>query len=1294
MNGSDGSLIIDTELDNSGFDKGTDKLLKAIGDLSAEVKRFGTEVQKSFSSAISLLRGISSTTDAIFENMGQQAQQATAAQMQFVQATGQARQAVSGLADAESSYDAAMAKVQKKIDAQKAKLSEYYRAQQEIQASTDESLTHAATDDQAARVLEIEEIQLAKLNEKYASQLEALHELEAEYSRLAAAKEKAGSVPAYSAEDLKTVSADIERASKAIDGYEAKIEKMRSVGASDNAWKSVQYDIQRANASLSAYRANLDSLQAEGKIKPEDYERLSTALETASAKARELSESLTGVSRQGQPFSSVLKGIAQNALVTAKNIARISFRAMRNGFSSVSNSVKRYISNAQQARFQSNALVKAMTSLKRLMITRIKRMFISEIFNGVKEGLQNLAQFSSSFNSAMSNIKNSSKQLTANISAALGGLIEKLEPVITGFINMLSKAISYVNAFFGVMQGKSTMIVAKKQTDSYAQSVQKAAEKQKELNRQVYGFDELNKRTKEEEEEEEDDQDGNPLFEEVPIDDLPDNIKDFLKELKDLWDNEDYFGFGHKLAEALNEAMQKADDWINNVFRPMGVKWAGIIAEVLNGLVDGFDADLFGKLVADSLNAVADIINTFLTKFNWERLGEKVGEAIRSFFTNIDWELIGKTFANGWNALIDTIHGIVTTPGMWKAMGDAIGGFIATWFSNINFQKMGDTIAAGFNGVFTAIQAFTDQIKAKGPEFSKNLSEGINNMISGIDWAGAGRTLSDCVTTLLGTILDVARKTDWQAIGRGIGEFLSNIEWGTIFAQVGEIIWTALKGVIDGLFDTKSGKVVLAIGAGILAIKGLFSAVEMAATVSTWINAIGGALPTLLPVASSFVSSLGSILGAIGSVIFSPQGLIIMAIVAAAALIITHWDEIKEAAAKLRDSVLAAWESLKTNTVQKWNDLKTATATAWNNIKTEVTTKFEAVKTSVKTTVDNVKTTMTTAWTTLKTEAMTKWKEISNTIKTNFEAVKQPVKTVVDNVKKTITDAWDTLSRDARTKWDNIKRDITQPMSEIQRNMSNAWDSIKRDVSYSWENIRSTIMDKWNSIKSAIGSSARYDWQGIGSQLVEGLRNGISRAWSGLTSWVSNLMSGLTGLLNRIFRIGSPSKVWAEIGEYLDLGLMKGLKDAQGGVLSTVSNMAKDINDEMELEDAVLSVGPELKGTTSELYRVAGILSNIAGAFQRIHGMLSDMGGLSIPDLVSGAVVPVRTAVSGDSADAFGGAQFSSFTSDLDERLFDQRELLERILDAILKKRGLDADELASAISLNMSNAIRGYGGV
>ena len=349
-----------------------------------------------------------------------------------------------------------------------------------------------------------------------------------------------------------------------------------------------------------------------------EYEAMAAKFDTVSAPAAQSEQSLKNVDAElkkkpgdtqrassgFQRFGSVLKTVEATALQTAGTLAKMSLKtvasgakavgngfksaakAVGNGFKSAAKGIKNFITRTKSASASSKGLVKQLTSLKTMLLSKIKAAIISSIWNGAKESLQQLAKFSSEFDKSMSNIKNSTKELSANLGVSISELIKAVEPMLTQLIDMLSRALTYLNAFFAMMQGKTTMTVAKKQTESYAESLDDAAESAEELKNQVYGFDELNKRTETKDEKKEDKNDGSDLYEEVPIDSiLPDEVKDALDELKDLIENEDWTGLGEKIAEGLNAILKAIDDWINNVLRPEGVKWAKNIAEILNGQI-------------------------------------------------------------------------------------------------------------------------------------------------------------------------------------------------------------------------------------------------------------------------------------------------------------------------------------------------------------------------------------------------------------------------------------------------------------------------------------------------------------------------------------------------------------------------------------------------------------------------------------------------------------------------------------------------------------------------------------
>ena len=1298
----DGSIVINTELDNSGFDKGSDKLLGAVKELTAKNDTIGESVKGSLAGAVEILSNIAEGTAAIYKKLSGGVSQATDANTQFASAMGETKERVSQSAQAVDSYDRALAKVQKQIETAEGKLAGYYQELERIKATSEEWMKAATTDDQRKTIYEVERIELEKLDEKYAAQLKALSDLEAEYGRLAEAKKKAAEVK-----------------------------------------------VETAPTSVPA----ATSAPASNAVK--HWQALAKAVKTTESLIKKVGTTLA------KPFRDAAKGAS---IFTGR--------------------LKNLASHSNSAKAQANALAKSLLSLKNMLISRIKRTFISAVFNEAKEGLRLIAVYSSSFNYAMSNISNASARVSANISSALAGLIEAVEPVVTKLLNAFSKAITYVSAFFGILTGKNTMIVAKKRNDSYRESVagvakqaqasgnslgsaasqasnygnslshaassagsysnsarqaekrtdsytgsaEEAAEAVEELNREVHGFDELNKRSDKGDSaldnildkydpsklpsydgtnpydgydpsnpnssynpfgnlDPQAVQDALDTFEEVPIESiLPEKLSDLFNELKKLWDEGDFFGFGKLLGEGLGSLLQSVDDWINNVLRPKGVEWAGIAAEVLNGVVNGLPWELLGKTIADGLNAVFDIVNTFLTKFHFDELGKGIGRAIRDWFDNVEWDLIGETFANKWNALIDTIHGIVTTPGLWKSIGSGIGEFISSEFATIKFPELGDTIAKSVEGVATALKFAAKEIKERAHEISDNFSAGLNNIFNA-DWGDVAKQASNFITTILDVLLETARKTDWEALGRSIGDFLGNIEWGKIFGKVAAIIWEVASGVIDGLLDTKGGRIALLIGAKILAIKGLFDAAKIAGVVAQWVNAIGQAFPTVLPAvtafassigttlagiipaAASFVSGLGTALAPIAAAIFSPTGILLMAVAAAAIYMITHWDDVKKAATQLVEWIGQAWDKLKTYTVEKWDSLKTTVSqkageirtsvvNAWSNLKTEAGQKWEEVKTAVSdkfsqikpvvtTTAEGIKTSLKNSWDDVKQATQTAWGNIHTAIKDQFEKVKTPVDNTLKTVKQNLSTNWTNIKTDTQRAWDGIKTTITRPIQQLPQTIRPAGDQVKTAFQQIWNGVNTTsqtawrtilsgLSSMWSSVQSGLSSMFNFVSSGLSrllsqaqngisnawnaaksmaGNLVGGLANGISKGWNGLKNAVSGLGSRVIGGFNNFFGIHSPSTVMAEIGRYLDLGLAEGVDKYKRNVLSSVSGMSKDVTKEVNANDAAFRIGAESNGLVSNLTNVTTHLSRIAGIFSEINKTLSGMGGRSHPRL-------------------------------------------------------------------------------
>ncbi|WP_455500049.1 hypothetical protein [Gemmiger sp.] len=965
-------------------------------------------------------------------------------------------------------------------------------------------------------------------------------------------------------------------------------------------------------------------------------------------------------------FANQLKRTAQTALSAAKNLLKMGWKAISNGMKNAVKNLASFNSQSKSTNVSVQGLIRQLTSLKTLLISRIKRMFISQIFNGVGDAINSLAKFSTAFDKSMSNIKNSMTGLSANIAVGLGGLISAIEPVLTRIISAISTAMTYLNALFAMLRGKSTITVAKKQTGSYAASLDKAAGSAKELNEQVYGFDELNKRQKQT------DSSGGgggsgggDLFEEKPIDDiLPKAVKDYFDRLKAAIAAGDWYGVGKIIAEGLNTAFEAVDNWINNTLRPQGVKWARNIAQIFNGIVDGLNWELVGKTVGDGLNAIADTINTFLTTFNFYNLGRGIGRAITSLFDTVDWNLLGQTFANRWNALINFIWGLVTTPGIWVKMGKSISEFINSAFATIRLDTAARALAATLNGLFSTIQTLADNIQWGA--IAKKIYTSLNIAFRGIHWADCGKALSDFVIHLLDTLLEVASKTDWQALGRGIGELIGSIDWVGAFARLAVIIGDALGGVLEGLFSTTSGKVIAGLFVLYNGIKAFLAvkAADLALSAAKWVASVilpissmgtataaaGAATEASITTVSGLISAkFTSLIAMVGQKIVAllsflgPTGVLAVGLIALGAVIALNYDSIYQTmydfGGKVYDVVHGTWENVKQAVGDAVTNAKDAVSAGWQLVSSETSREWGVVKQTVSTTWQNVKTNTSAAVSSVRSNVGQAWA----TLKSNTMATYSSIQTT------------------ASQKFNSMRASVTATANGIKTAVASTWQNIQSTASSKWQSITSTVTGKWNALKSILKAS---DWTSIGTNLVQGLKSGIENAWHALTSKVQSLAQNLTNTMKNAVGVHSPSVVWAEIGHYLDVGLQNGITNSQNKPLSAVDALAESVTAGMDFSKLNYNI-PQMDAITN---------------------MIASAGQLAIPDIAAGTVIPAKCKVT--DAPASGGIGMSSDDllqrfSDIDERQSETNDLLRKLREAIIKYSNvyIDIDDLTRMIT-------------
>jgi hypothetical protein len=235
---------------------------------------------------------------------------------------------------------------------------------------------------------------------------------------------------------------------------------------------------------------------------------------------------------------------------------------------------------------------------------------ISAVTSGLKEGMDNLAQYSDDTNKALSMLMSGMTQLKNSFATAFSPLVEYAAPALAQFINLLSQAVTWTAQLLAALTGKDTFVKAVKVQQDYADSLDKTKDETKdaakETEKALAPFDKLIQITT-----------GKKKSEE----------KNELKP-EDMFTTEEVSNDIKLQAEAIKDTLGK-------LFDPLKESWLENGPQVMSSLQNTFSAI---KQLASDVGA------SFMQVWNVEGYGKAITDDL----------LI--TFAN----LVDTVGNLVT----------------------------------------------------------------------------------------------------------------------------------------------------------------------------------------------------------------------------------------------------------------------------------------------------------------------------------------------------------------------------------------------------------------------------------------------------------------------------------------------------------------------------------------------------------------------------------------------------------------------------------------------------------
>lgn len=527
----------------------------------------------------------------------------------------------------------------------------------------------------------------------------------------------------------------------------------------------------------------------------------------AEASVKRVSTSMRRATRHASSFGKTLKNVGKHALSLAK---------IRVPFAGLAKEVTKFTSGIQRVAFY-----------------RFVRTAIKMFTQGLKDGVENLYQFSAvmgtQFKRSLDSMATSALYMKNSLATIAEPIINRLAPVIDMLSDKFAALAAQVAEFLAALFGSATYTKAIKYPTQYAEAANDAA---KATQKWLAPFDEINRLS-------------------APSGGSSAGGLDYSKMFETMTVNSD--GFLARLAEKIKEGIRNGDlsevgSMLSGKIRDAlnSIKWDGIkqasrtiassIGTFINGffLEDGFTASV-GKALAEGLNSAITFFKTLKDTIDFKGIGSAIADGINRFIATFNFNDLFDT-ATGWAAgILDLLSNAISDTD-WGSFGTKLGNAIKHVDWKMVFTSIANFGKSILNGITDTLKSFVDTgaVKDFANEFGKAIADALKDKEMWrkllIDLPGAileviGQATSGLVSGLFGD-------TDFS---KGFGDAMGNVAKGLavlftvkkaagFFGGLGGAVAGAGAGAGSGgggAFSVLAGLPVGKIGLAITALAGL-----------------------------------------------------------------------------------------------------------------------------------------------------------------------------------------------------------------------------------------------------------------------------------------------------------------------------------------------------------------------------------------------------------------------------------------------------------------------------------------
>ncbi len=965
-------------------------------------------------------------------------------------------------------------------------------------------------------------------------------------------------------DDYQWLTTEIEKAKDQLMKLEEKQIKMDAMGVKKNskAWQSLQYDIDLAKRKIADYEGEQAAMRADGTAfqmgsATAEYSQLESALASAKQRLAEMqaqAESARGSTSKLVAIGNMLKSVFSKIGSVGKKAFKGCVNAIKNGVTKM-----RQFSKASGGCGSAiSKLGKKITGFGNMLKRMALRKLMMGILTAVKEGFNNLAQYSTQTNKDLSALKSSLTQLKNSFAAAFAPILTVVTPILTKLIDYLSTALTYIGKLFAALSGAKTFTKATAVQEDYAASLGNTGQAAEDAQRQLAGFDDLNVLSDSSSKSDSGAGEASPsdMFEEVPIES---SITDFIGRLKEAFTSGDYAGIGAAIGNGINTAIQKVNDFI---------KWdnvGGTITNFVKGVAEGFNSLVhtvnwtqIGDTFAQGFNTAINTLFLILTEFDWPGLAAGLANNLNGVVSGFDWAKLGTMLSTGMRTAIATLRRAITTFD-WAALGKGV----ADGINSIDWVGILSDLAAGMSDV---LKGALDLLIG----FAENL-----------DWAKLG---SDLWNSLIGIVTSI----DWSDIIAKAFRLLGAALAGAVSLIIGfaKSLWESLKSAFE---STKNYFATYIDEAGGNVIQGLLNGIwNGIKNIGTWIKD-----KIFTPFINGFKNAFG--IHSPSTVMAEMGGYLIEGLLQG---IKNLWSTITgffgNALTSLKQTISNAWSAIQQGTQTAWSAVSSTVSNAWAGIKTGVSNACTAVKTTASNAWNSIKSTTSTAWNAVKTSVSTALEGAKTAASNTWNSIKTTASSVCNSVKTTVTSAWNNTKTAVSSKLTEIKNAASSTFTSL-KNSATTWgkdvvDNMANGISKAKSTIESAVKGVAEKIKSFLGFSEPEDgplsnFHTYMPDMIDLMTYGIKKNQDKVIGTVSSMASAISSEIQN--------------GDYA-MGNIKVGKDATSALTGFSDKVADSFSSLMDrlqaIADGVTFATPAIAAGTILPYKVNSQISTNADA--------------------------------------------------------------------------------------------------